>query len=161
MSSPSVTLWTAALCKQDPGYGGWAFVRRQDGESGAAAIKGAAGGERRTSLAKMSLTALIEALTSLSDLPADAAVTLRFADPALAGELVASDGAYALAEPEAWAAARALVAARPVLNLVPLAASAPASGFLTAWAEFGLDTSKSRGSFKAAIPKPNLLKFPG
>ncbi len=161
MTSPSVTLWTAALCKQDPGYGGWAFVRRQDGESGAAAIKGAAGGERRTSLAKMSLTALIEALTSLSDLPADAAVTLRFADPALAGELVASDGAYALAEPEAWAAARALVAARPVLKLVPLAASAPASGFLTAWAEFGLDTSKSRGSFKAAIPKPNLLKFPG
>ncbi|PXA79518.1 ribonuclease H [Caulobacter sp. D4A] len=161
MTSPAVTLWTAALCKQDPGYGGWAFVRRQDGESGAAAIKGAAGGERRTSLAKMSLTALIEALTSLSDLPADAAVTLRFADPALAGELVASDGAYAAAEPEAWAAARTLVAARPVLNLVPLAAGAPASGFLTAWAEFGLDTSKSRGSFKAAIPKPNLLKFPG
>ncbi len=30
-----------------------------------------------------------------------------------------------------------------------------------AWAEFGLDTAKSRGSFKAAIPKPNLLKFPG
>ena len=32
---------------------------------------------------------------------------------------------------------------------------------LNAWAEFGLDTSKSRGSFKAAIPKPNLMKFPG
>lgn len=161
MTSPAVTLWTAALCKGDPGYGGWAFVRRQDGESGAAAIRGAAGGERRTTLAKMSLTALSEALASLSDLPADAAVTLHFADPALAGELVSSDGAYASAEPEAWAAARALVAARPVLNLVPLAASAPATGFLAAWAEFGLDTSKSRGSFKAAIPKPNLLKFPG
>ena len=24
MTSPAVTLWTAALCKQDPGYGGWA-----------------------------------------------------------------------------------------------------------------------------------------
>lgn len=160
MTSPAVTLWTAALCKQDPGYGGWAFVRKLDGESGAAAIKGAAGGERRTSPAKMSLSALIEALTSLADLPADTAVTLRFADPALAGELVASDGAYATAEPEAWAAARALVAARSSLNLVPLAAGAPQTGFLAAWAEFGLDTSKSRGSFKAAIPKPNLMKFP-
>ncbi|PVM81004.1 ribonuclease H [Caulobacter radicis] len=161
MTSPAVTLWTAALCKQDPGYGGWAFVRKLDGESGAASIKGAAGGERRTTLAKMSLSALIEALTSLTDLPIDTAVTLRFADPALAGELVNSDGAYATAEPEAWAAARALVAARPVLNLVPLATSAPQTGFLAAWAEFGLDTSKSRGSFKAAIPKPNLMKFPG
>ncbi|PLR20216.1 ribonuclease H [Caulobacter zeae] len=161
MTSPAVTLWTAALCKQDPSYGGWAFVRKLDGVSGAAAIKGAAGGERRTSPAKMSLTALIEALTSLADLPADTAVTLRFADPALAGELVASDGAYATAEPEAWAAARALVAARSSLNLVPLAASAPQTGFLAAWAEFGQDTSKSRGSFKAAIPKPNLMKFPG
>ena len=34
----------------------------------------------------------------------------------------------------------------------------PAKG---AWADFGLDTSKTRGTFKAAIPKPNLLKFPG
>ncbi|MBI1686537.1 ribonuclease H family protein [Caulobacter hibisci] len=161
MTSSAVTLWTAALCKQDPGYGGWSFVRKLDGESGAAAIKGAAGGERRTTLARMSLTALAEALSSLSDLPANTAVTLYFADPALAGELVASDGAYASAEPEAWAAARALVAARPVLNLVPLAPSAPANGFLAAWSEFGLDTSKSRGAFKAAIPKPNLLKFPG
>ena len=60
----------------------------------------------------------------------------------------------------AWAAARAAVAARPVLNLAPLPASAPAAGFLAAWADFGLDTAKTRGSFKAAIPKPNLLKFP-
>ena len=47
-----------------------------------------------------------------------------------------------------------------MLNLAPLATSAPQAGFLAAWAEFGLDTSKSRGSFKAAIPKPNLMKFP-
>ena len=72
-----------------------------------------------------------------------------------------SDGDYATAEPEAWAAARAAVAARPVLELVPASAADGATGFLNAWAEFGLDTSKSRGSFKAAIPKPNLMKFPG
>lgn len=157
----AVTLWIASLCRPDPGYGGWTYVRRMDDETGAAAIKGAAGGERRTSGARMSLTALTEALDSLSDLPADAKVTLRFQDPDLAGQLVASDGAYATAEPDAWAAARKAVAARPALELVPASPGDAANGFLNAWAEFGLDTSKSRGSFKAAIPKPNLLKFPG
>lgn len=157
----AVTVWIACLCRPDPGYGGWAWVRRIDGETGAAAIKGAAGGERRTTGAAMSLTALTEALDGLSDLPADTAVTLRFLDADLAGQLVASDGAYATAEPDAWAAARAAVAKRPVLELVPAAPTDGASGFLGAWAEFGLDTAKSRGSFKAAIPKPNLMKFPG
>jgi hypothetical protein len=157
----TVILWTASLCRPDPGYGGYAFVRRLEGETGAAALKGAAGGERRTSGARMALTALTEALVSLSDQPAGVAVTLHFSDPFLAAELVSADGAYATAEPEAWAAARAAVAACPVLTLVPLAANAEALGFLAAWAEFGLDTAKTRGAFKAAIPKPNLLKFPG
>ncbi|MCY1647074.1 ribonuclease H [Caulobacter sp. SL161] len=157
----AVTLWIANLCRSDPGYGGWAYVRKIDGETGAAAIKGAAGGERRTSSAKMSLTALTEALESLTDLPPETAVTLRFLDPALAGQLVAADGDYATAEPEVWALARAAVASRPVLDLVPASPGEPTSGFLSAWAEFGLDTAKSRGSFRAAIPKPNLMKFPG
>jgi hypothetical protein len=157
----AVTVWISSLCRTDPGYGGWAWVRRIAGETGAAAIKGAAGGERRTTAASMSLTALAEALEGLSDLPADTAVTLRFLDMDLAGQLVAADGAYATAEPDAWAAARAAVAKRPVLELVPAKPVDAASGFLNAWAEFGLDTAKSRGSFKAAIPKPNLMKFPG
>lgn len=157
----SVILWTASLCRTDPGYGGYAFVRRIAGETGPAALKGAAGGERRTSAARMALTGLTEALASLSDLPAGQSVTLHFADPALAAELVKADGDYATAEPEAWAAARAAVAACPALSLAPLSTTAPAHGFLAAWADFGLDTAKTRGSFKAAIPKPNLLKFPG
>ncbi|ATC32653.1 ribonuclease H [Caulobacter vibrioides] len=157
----AVTVWIASLCRPDPGYGGWAYVRKMDGETGAAAIKGAAGGERRTSAAKMSLLALTEALESLTDLPPETAVTLRFLDSDLAGQLVAADGAYATAEPDAWAAARAAVASRPALDLVPSSPSQASNGFLSAWAEFGLDTAKSRGSFKAAIPKPNLLKFPG
>jgi hypothetical protein len=153
----SIDLWTAALCKPDPGYGGWAHVRRNaDGT-----LAGAAGGERRVSGAKMALTGLIDALTALADLPVSTAVTLHFGDPNLAAELVASDGAYATAEPEAWAAARKLLAARPVLVLSPLSDSTPAAGFLKAWADFGLDTAKTRGTFKAAIPRPNLLKFPG
>ncbi|MCA0355865.1 MAG: ribonuclease H [Proteobacteria bacterium] len=157
----SVTVWIASLCRPDPGYGGWAFVRKLDGETGAAAIKGVAGGERRTSGAKMSLTALTEALESLAELPAETRVTLRFLDPALAGQLVAADGDYATAEPETWSQARAAVGARAALDLVPSSPSEAANGFLVAWAEFGLDTAKSRGSFKAAIPKPNLMKFPG
>lgn len=157
----AVTLWIASLCRQDPSYGGWSYVRRIDGETGAGAIKGAAGGERRTTAAKMSLTALIEALEGLSDLPVDAAVTLRFSDLELASQLVASDGDYATTEPETWATARAAVAARPVLEMIPSSPDDVANGFLAAWAEFGLDTSKSRGTFKAAIPKPNLMKFPG
>ena len=153
----SLELWTAALCKPDPGYGGWAHVRRNaDGT-----LAGAAGGERRTTGARMTLTGLIEALTALADLPVETAVTLHFADPNLSTELVTSDGAYALAEPEAWTAARKLLAARPVLTLSPLNEAAPAAGFLKAWADFGLDTAKTRGTFKAAIPRPNLMKFPG
>ena len=152
----SIDLWTAALCKPDPGYGGWAHVRRNaDGT-----LAGAAGGERRVTGAKMVLTGVVDALTALADLPVSTAVTLHFGDPNLA-ELVASDGAYATAEPEAWAAARKLLAARPVLVLSPLADATPAAGFLKAWADFGLDTAKTRGTFKAAIPRPNLLKFPG
>jgi ribonuclease HI len=152
----SIDLWTAALCKPDPGYGGWAYVRRNaDGT-----LAGAAGGERRVSGAKMVLSGVVEALIALADLPAETAVTLHFADPSLAAELVTSDGAYALAEPEAWATARKLLAARPVLALSSLNDTAPAAGFLKAWADFGLDTAKTRGTFKAAIPKPNLLKFP-
>jgi ribonuclease HI len=95
----AVTLWIASICRPDPGYGGWAYVRRMEGETGAAAIKGAAGGERRTSGARMSLTALTEALDSLSDLPKDTAVTVRFLDPDLAGQLQATDGAYATPSP--------------------------------------------------------------
>lgn len=153
----SVDLWTASLCKPDPGYGGWAFVRR----NAEGALAGAAGGERRTTGIKMVLTGVIEALTAIADLPADTAVTLHFADPDLAAELVAADGAWATAEPEAWAAARKAVAARPVLSLAPLSDTTPIAGFLKAWADFGLDTAKTRGTFKAAIPRPNLMKFPG
>jgi ribonuclease HI len=149
----TVTLWTAALCKPDPGYGGWAYVRR--GADGV--LAGAAGGERRVSGARMVLTGLIEALTAA---PAEAAVILHVTDPALAAELAAVGGPYALAEPEAWAAARQRLVARPKLTLASLPAAAPAAGFLKAWAEFGLDTAKTRGTFKAAIPRPNLLKFP-
>ena len=151
-----IDLWTAALCKPDPGYGGWAHVRRDaDGT-----LAGAAGGERRVSGPRMVLAGLIDALTTL-DLPAGTAVTLRFTDPTLAAELVASDGVYALAEPEAWASARKLLTARPLLTLAPLGETTPAAGFLKAWADFGLDTAKTRGTFRAAIPRPNLLKFPG
>ncbi len=73
-------------------------------------------------------------------------MTLHFADPALAAELVAGDGAYATAEPEAWAAGpSSLLAARPVLSPVALPDATPAAGFLKAWADFGLDTAKTRG----------------
>jgi ribonuclease HI len=153
----SVDLWITALCKPDPGYGGWAFVRRNaDGT-----LAGAAGGERRTNGPKMALTSVIEALAALADLPADTAVTLHFTDPALASELVTADGAWATVESDAWTAARKAVAARPVLSLSPLSDTTPVAGFLKAWADFGLDTSKTRGTFKAALPRPNLMKFPG
>lgn len=153
----SIDIWTTALCKPDPGYGGWAHVRRNaDGT-----LAGAAGGERRVSSAKMVLTGMIEALTALADVPASTAVTLHFGDPDLAAELTASDGAYATAEPETYATACKLLAARPALTLSPLLDARPAAAFLKAWADFSLDTAKTRGAFKAAIPRPNLLKFPG
>ncbi len=44
----------------------------------------------------MALAGVIEALSAIADLPADTAVTLHFADPALAAELAAADGAPGL-----------------------------------------------------------------
>ncbi|MBO9707759.1 MAG: ribonuclease H [Caulobacter sp.] len=155
--STAIDIWTAALCKPDPGYGGWAHVRRM----GDGTLAGAAGGERRVSGIRMALTGVIEALGAVADLPANTAVTLHFADPNLAAELVSTDGAWAQAEPDAWNMAREALAARPLLSLAPLGEATPAAGFLKAWADFGLDTAKTRGTFKAAIPRPNLLKFPG
>ena len=158
MSAP-VTVWIAALGKSEPSYGGWSYVRR--GVDGT--LAGAAGGERRVTGASMALEGLAEALASLGDLGPTIPTLIHLADPDLAAELKAGagDGLAASLEPQAWARVRALLAARPGAALALLAVSTPAAGFVLAWAQFGLDTAKTRGKFKAALPRPNLLKFPG
>ena len=158
MTAP-VTVWIAALGKPEPSYGGWAYVRR--GADGT--LAGAAGGERRVTGALMALDGLAEALTSLGDMAPSAPILIHHADPDLVADLKAGavDGLAASLEPQAWARVRALLAARPGAALTTLAVSSPAAGFALAWAQFGLDTAKTRGKFKAALPRPNLLKFPG
>ena len=158
MSSPA-TLWFAALGKPELSYGGWSYVRRAaDG-----ALTGAAGGERRVTGPFMALDGLAEALASLADLPPSTPVVIHVADESLVAELAAGmvDGPAASLEPRAWARIKGLLAARPGVRLTALAATTPAAGFALAWAQFGLDTAKTRGKFKAALPRPNLLKFPG
>jgi len=155
-----VTLWIASVCQPDPGYGGYGFVRIE-GET----RSGQAGGDRRTTGVKMALTGLVRALESLAETPAGALVTLNIADPDTALDLrrlLAADPEFAPEdETELWAQIISLSRARAGrIGVAALPATAPTAGFVKAWADFGADAAKTRGAFKAAIPRPNLLKFP-
>lgn len=156
-----VTFWIASLCQPDPGYGGYAFVRVEDG-----ARSGVAGGDRRTTGLKMTLTAVIRALETLSAPPGGTFVTLQITDEAVALDLrrvIAGDPDFKpVLEGDLWAELTALIQPRAAqIGVVPLPVSEPAAGFAQAWADFGADAAKTRGAFKSPIPKPNLLKFPG
>ena len=156
----AVSLWIASVCQPDPGYGGYGFVRLE-GETRA----GQAGGDRRTTGLKMALTGLIRALESLAETPAGTLVTLNVADADTAlglRRLLAADPEFAPEdETKLWAQLAAIARPRAArIGVVALPANAPAAGFVKAWADFGADAAKTRGAFKAAIPRPNLLKFP-
>lgn len=144
--------------------GGWAWLL-QDG----AAVTGAAGGARDVDIAAFGLYALEAAL---ADLPEGAAVALHLSDAGLidgvrtmstrraAGWVNASGDR----DPQAktWEIiAKALTGrALSLVRTQPADPRTPA-GFAAAWAELARDKAKTKGTFKNAIPRPNLAKIRG
>lgn len=144
--------------------GGWAWLR-QDGK----AVTGAAGGQRDIDAEGFCVHALGGAL---ADLPEGAAVALHLSEPLLIEGVRtmsarrAADWTNAAGErdrdAEAWAAVAKALTGRP-LSLVRTQPADPRSpaGFAAAWAELGREKAKTKGTFKNAIPRPNLTKIRG
>ncbi|WP_269713427.1 ribonuclease H [Caulobacter sp. NIBR2454] len=152
----SVSLWTAGSVTGPPGYGGWSFVVVQDGVA-----TGAAGGERRTTLRRMQLTGLIEALKSV---PVGKKLIVHCDDVAIAQIALTRLAAKPVEaeEGDLWALIDVLLAPRrEALEFRRMAIPGGSHGFVSAWADQARDKTKATGPFRTAIPRPNLLKFPG
>ncbi|MDE2489167.1 MAG: ribonuclease H [Alphaproteobacteria bacterium] len=135
--------------------GGWAFVRRNDGE-----VSGTAGGERRIDPERTALAALAAALR---DLPPGASVDLHASSSQLLAIPARISAAEAGQDPPAenldlWA--QVATALRGLDVRMSPAEVAPHSGsaFAAAWADFACDRAKDKGAFTAAIPRSNLAK---
>ncbi|HEY0650642.1 ribonuclease H [Phenylobacterium sp.] len=150
----AVRLWIAASHDAAHRNGGWAFVR-----AGAEPV-GRAGGERRTTRARMALAGF---LSALKDVPAGAALAVVAPRP---DALVL----HALLKPPAdpptdapdlrAALAKALTGRTWTLAIGDAAAATP-TAFVTAWADMASEKAKASGAFEHAIPKPNLAKAKG
>lgn len=145
-------LWIAAA--QDPAHrnGGWAFVRE--------APIGWAGGERRTTRARMALAVLAIAVR---DLAADTPLSVIAARP---DALVLHGLLKAPAEPPTddldlrAELAKALSSRTWTLALGDPAGLTPLK-FAAAWADLAAEKAKMGGAFVAAIPRTNLAKVEG
>ena len=169
MSPPAaIVIWTDGLCTDSRGFGGWAYVRVWAGEA-----RGFAGGERQATTARMELTAVVRALADLAETPSGAPLRIC-SDSALVCEGVAQLEVW---KAKGWITADGdPVAHRELGEQIAVATGGRAvemvrtsgtprptdpAGFVTAWSDFARDKCKAAGAFTAAIPKPNLKKFPG
>jgi hypothetical protein len=153
--SASVTLWLEISHHAAFRIGGWAFVRRADGELG-----GYAGGGRRIDAERAALAGLVAALGREPAGPAPVRVfTTSRLVAAIPGRIRAAEAGEGAPEAnlDLWAQAMRALAARPVEIKLGSASERP-TGFAAAWAELGRDRAKDQGDFTAAIPKPNLAK---
>lgn len=152
----TVSLWTAGSVSGPPGYGGWSWVSAKGGVA-----SGMAGGERRSTLRRMQLTGLIEALEAAPlgvklIIHCDEVAIAQIALTRLAGKPVDAE------EGDLWTQIDALLAPRrEALEFRRMAVPGATHTFIAAWADQARDKTKATGPFRAAIPKPNLLKFPG
>jgi hypothetical protein len=127
--------------------------------SGAEAV-GWAGGDRRTTRARMSLAALAAAL---KDVPADAEVTLIAPrTDALTVHSVIKPPAEPIPDD---ADLRKILTAALAGRTLKLAAGDPTQPtplqFAAAWADTASEKAKMGGGFSVAIPKTNLAKAKG
>lgn len=150
----STRIWIAAAHDAVYRNGGWAFVRAD------AEPIGRAGGDRRTTRARMALAGF---LAALKDVPAGAA--LAVVGPR-ADALVLHGLLKPPAEPPAddldlrASLAKALAGRAWTLAVGDPAGPTPAA-FAAAWADLASDKAKAGGAFENAIPKPNLAKAKG
>ncbi|MFZ5718952.1 MAG: hypothetical protein ACOY5Y_05725 [Pseudomonadota bacterium] len=153
MSAPH-RIWIAAAHDAAHRNGGWAFVR------GGPQPVGRAGGERRTTRARMALAAFAAAL---KDLPAGEPLTVV---APRADALVLHALLKPPADPPAYDAdLRAILATALAGRAWTLAVGDPAgptpAAFAAAWAGTASEKAKMGGAFENAIPKTNLAKARG
>jgi hypothetical protein len=147
-------IWIAASHDAAHRNGGWAFVRAANGTAGWA------GGERRTTRARMALAGFAAAL---KDLAAGEPLTVQ---APRADALVLHTLLKPPADPPAddldlrAGLAKALTDRAWTLAVVDPGAATPLA-FAAAWAELASDKAKMGGPFAAAIPKANLGKAKG
>jgi hypothetical protein len=147
-------IWIAAAHDAAHRNGGWAFVRA-NGE-----VVGRAGGERRTTRARMALAGFAAAL---KDLPAGEALAVAAPRP---DALVLHGLLKPPAEPAPDDAdlrailAKALAGRSWTLAIGDPQGATPAA-FTAAWAEQAAEKAKMGGAFAVAIPKTNLARAKG
>ncbi len=166
MSSP-IRLWLCAA--HHPAFlcGGWAWVRELGGQ-----VSGGAGGDRRTTGARMALTGLARSLKDLPALaPASAlgevrletsSIDLATRAAVLADVADAGRGGTAAPETDLDLWAPVLAAARGwriVLAYAPAVVADTPLAFTEAWAEVAMNKAKLGGPFASGIPKGNLAKL--
>lgn len=147
-------IWIAA--SHDPAHrnGGWAYVR-----AGVEPV-GRAGGDRRTTPARMALAGF---LAAMKDVPSGAALAVVAPRP---DALVLHGLLKPPADPPAddadlrAALTRALAGRTWTLAVGDPAAATP-TAFVAAWAETAGQKAKMSGAFEVAIPKVNIAKAPG
>lgn len=153
----AVRLWIAASHDAAHRNGGWAFVRAP-GQAGGDPV-GRAGGDRRTTRARMALAGFAEAL---KDAPAGPlAVVAPHPDALVLHGLLKP-----LAEPptddlDLRATLATALAGRAWTLAVGDPAGATPAGFAAAWADTASEKAKMGGAFSTAIPKTNLAKAKG
>ena len=149
MSAPT-RLWLAAQHHKAFLNGGWAWVRT-DGSD----LTGYAGGERRTTRARMTLQGLVKALEGVTG-----QVQVHASGPdaaVLAGLLTPPDEPPA-DDPDLRKVLAPRLAALTLLRIE--AAPQTRLAFTQAWADTASERAKARGPFVVAIPRPNLAKAP-
>jgi hypothetical protein len=149
----AVRLWIAASHDAAHRNGGWAFVR-----AGAEPV-GRAGGERRTTRARMALAGF---LSALKDVPAGAAlaVVAPRPDALVLHALLKPPADPPTDAPDLRAALAKALTGRTWTLAIGDAAATP-TAFVTAWADMASEKAKASGAFEHAIPKPNLAKAKG
>lgn len=149
-----VRIWIAAAHDAAHLNGGWAFVR--SGKD----VGGVAGGERRTTRVRTTLSGF---LAALKDIPAGAplSVVAARADALVLHPLLKPPMAPPADDLDLRAAlAQALAGRTWSLALGDPDAPTPFN-FTVAWAEMASEKAKMGGAFTAPIPKTNLAKVKG
>lgn len=147
-----VRIWIAATHDRAHRNGGWAFVRDEDPRIGWA------GGERRTTRARMALAGLAAALRGAPAGPV--AVTAPAADAQVLGALLTPPEEPPSEDLDLRAELAKLLAGR-AWTLAAASGPGTPTAFAEAWADFASEKAKAGGAFTAAIPKPNLARVKG
>ena len=139
----TLRIWIAATHDRAHRNGGWAFVRDD------APPMGWAGGERRTTRARMALAGLAAALKGAA--PGPLAVTAPVADAQVLSSLLKPPEDPPTEDLDVRAELAGLLAGRSWTLAAGGGADTPVA-FAEAWADFASEKAKAGGAFTAAIP---------